>query len=338
MTFLERHASAVSRGFYRTAQGRTLSTLGIGTYLGELTEAADRAYTGAVVEAVAGGINVIDTAINYRHTRSEQNIGAALREVFERGLATRDDLLVCTKAGFLTPGAIPAGLLPASEIAANCHAMHPDFLEDQIGRSLRHLGLERIDVFYVHNPETQLQEIDRATFEARLRAAFAKLEQLCDASRIGWYGAATWSGYRLPADHPQALSLPRILELAREAAGGSRHRCRFMQLPLNLAMTEALQPAPGVLRTAEEEGITVVASAPMLQARLLPQIGEDLLPRLAGPATAAQFALQFARSAPGVTTALAGMSNTEHVRENLGLAGWPPATGEEFRTLFRAES
>ncbi|HWC15841.1 MAG TPA: hypothetical protein VG498_02465, partial [Terriglobales bacterium] len=58
-----------------------LSSIGIGTYLGEPDEAADQRYTEAVLCAIAGGVNVLDSAINYRLQRSERSIGAALRKL-----------------------------------------------------------------------------------------------------------------------------------------------------------------------------------------------------------------------------------------------------------------
>ena len=144
----------------------TLSSIGIGTYLGEADDAADRAYTAAVSEALRSGINVVDTAINYRHQRSERNIGAALAEVIGAGQLRRDEVLVCSKAGYLAfdrdmpsdPRAyfmqeyIEPGILDPAEIAGGMHCMAPRFLADQLERSRRNLGLETIDVFYVHNP------------------------------------------------------------------------------------------------------------------------------------------------------------------------------------------
>ena len=116
-----------------TAQHLTVSTLGIGTYLGNADEETDTAYTEAVIAAVESGFNVVDTAINYRLQRSERSIGAALKELARRGYA-REELLLCTKAGYLTPdGSMPAdpseyfrkefietGILKADEIAAGC--------------------------------------------------------------------------------------------------------------------------------------------------------------------------------------------------------------------------
>ena len=48
----------------------------------------------------------------------------------------------------------------------------------------------------------------------------------------------------------------------------------------------------------------------------------------------AQVALQFARSCPGVATALCGMSRPEHVAENLELLGLPKAGPEELIALL----
>ena len=63
-------------------------------------EETDRRYTEAVVRAVELGVNVIDTAANYRFQRSERSIGAALTELQARGFA-RDELVICTKGGYL---------------------------------------------------------------------------------------------------------------------------------------------------------------------------------------------------------------------------------------------
>src|SRR5258708_31310385 len=83
-------------------------------------------------------------------------------------------------------------------MVAGCHARSPRFLDDQIERSRRNLGVDCIDVYYIHNPETQLGEVPRAEFLRRLRAAFEALENACDEGRIACYGTATWNGYRLP--------------------------------------------------------------------------------------------------------------------------------------------
>src|SRR5512146_2867612 len=78
------------------------SSLGLGTYLGEPDEAADQLYTQAVQTAFRSGINLVDSAINYRHQRSERSVGAALQNLINAGSVHRDEMIICTKAGYLT--------------------------------------------------------------------------------------------------------------------------------------------------------------------------------------------------------------------------------------------
>src|SRR5262249_17953960 len=157
-------------------------------------------------------------------------------------------------------------------------------------RSLENLGLEAIDVYYIHNPETQLEAVSRDEFNGRIRAAFEFLEQAAEDGRIGFYGTATWNGYREQPGSSGYLSLAEISSIAREV-GGDEHRFRVIQLPHNLAMPEALTEANQVvdgeklstLMAADRLGVTVMCSASMLQARLsqnLPSFVREAVERL----------------------------------------------------------
>jgi len=316
--------------FYRKFDGLTLSTLGLGTYLGNADDATDRAYEGAVDAAVRGGINFLDAAINYRNQHSERSIGAAVAPLFQEQALQRDRIIVCTKAGFLTPGAVPTFLKPA-DVVGGMHSMTPEFLADQIERSRANLGLETIDVFYLHNPETQLGFVPRSEFEARILRAFQGLEEAVKAGKIRYYGTATWNGYRVRPDAADALNLTRLIEIAHEAAG-DRHHFRFIQLPFNLGMVEG----SGLLETAERAGIAVVASASLLQGRLASNLPEVLAEKIPSLTTDAQRAIQFTRSTPGITTALVGMSKTAHVAENLGVQSVAPLSREAYAAIFQA--
>jgi aryl-alcohol dehydrogenase-like predicted oxidoreductase len=339
--YAKRFPQAEAASFFNTVEGCRVSSLGMGTYLGGIDDATDRSYIQAALAALRGGINFLDTSLNYRHQRSEKCIGAAIAELLESGEIQRDEFFVCTKAGFLVPGAIPAEVLSPADIAGNMHSMAPAFLRDQLARSRRNLGLETIDVFYLHNPETQLAYVSPGEFERRILTAFETLESLADEGQIRFYGTATWNGYRAAPDSSEALSLEKLVALARQA-GGPGNRFRFIQLPFNLAMVEALsypnQAVNGqrrpVLEAARHFGINVVASASLLQSRLCGHLPEALVERMPGACTDAQRALQFVRSAPGIAVALAGMGRPEHVAENLGLAAIPPYSAEEFRKVF----
>jgi aryl-alcohol dehydrogenase-like predicted oxidoreductase len=331
-----------------------MPSIGLGTYLGEPDAAGDARYTLAIAHALRSGIHLLDTAINYRHQRSERNLGAALEQLFLAKELQRDEVVVCTKAGYLAfDGEMPSdprqyfqreyvqrGLLDPAEVAGGMHCMAPRYLADQIERSRRNLGLETLDVFYVHNPESQFASVDAATFRACLKEAFVMLEGAVREGKLRYYGAATWGGFRAPAEAPDALHLSAMLDLAREA-GGDGHHFRFVQLPFNLALPEAYsfrnqtlggEPA-STLALAAAAGMVVVGSATLYQGQLTRDLPAFVRERL-GMATDAESAIQFARSAPGLATALVGMSRREHVDANLKVAAHPLTPPEEWKKLF----
>jgi aryl-alcohol dehydrogenase-like predicted oxidoreductase len=355
--YRDRFRGVAAENHFRYEQGLWLSSVGVGTYLGGWDEETDRSYTASVGRAVELGANVIDTAANYRFQRSERSVGEAVRGLAAAGFG-RDELVVCTKGGYLPFDSQPpagqagvrayfeetfvkTGVAQASDVVAGSHCMTPRYLAHQVAQSLRNTGLEALDVYYVHNPETQLQAIAREEFYARLRAAFEQLERERAGGRIRFYGVATWNGFRAQAGQRGYHSLEKMWELAREA-GGDDHGFRFVQLPFNLGMPEALvsenQPHRGanvsLLEAAKALGVTVVASASLLQGKAARDLGEHIREPLGSLATDAQTAIQFTRSTPGITTALVGMSRREHVEENLRLARLPPTSADDYARLF----
>jgi aryl-alcohol dehydrogenase-like predicted oxidoreductase len=351
--YAEAFRDRAADGHFREVHGLVLSSIGIGTYLGQADERTDAAYTTAIVAAVENGINVADAAINYRFQRSERSIGAALAQLEAKGF-TRDQLVLCTKAGYLTPdGKMPAdpnqyffneyiqrGIFSAKNIAAGSHCIAPRFLQDQLSRSMANLGVNCIDVFYLHNPETQLAELSRVQFLGRIREAFYYLESAVRSGRIQFYGVATWTGFRQDARVRDALQLFELDAVAREIAGDNHH-FRFVQLPFNLGMTEALtlgnQSIDGktltIVEAAKELNITLIASASLLQGQVARNLPEFVAGAL-GLDSDSERALQFVRSSPGITTALVGMSREEHVRANAKLVAAPRATIDQFSRLF----
>jgi aryl-alcohol dehydrogenase-like predicted oxidoreductase len=352
-SYADRFRGRAAGGHFRDKQGLVLSSLGIGTYLGQPDERTDAAYTSAIVAAVENGINVVDAAINYRFQRSERSIGAALVHLEEKGFP-REQIVICTKAGYLTPdGRMPSdpnryffeeyiqrGIFQAKDIAAGSHCMAPRFLQDQLARSMANMGVNCVDIFYLHNPETQLSEIPKKQFLSRVREAFHFLEANVASGKIQFYGMATWNGFRQEAQSRDAMQLSDFVTIAEEIAGDSHH-FRFVQLPFNLGMTEALtlgnQSLKGktltIMEAADEVGITLVASASLLQGQVannLPGfVGEAL-----GLESDSERALQFVRSSPGITTALVGMSREQHVLANAKLVAVQPATIDQFSKLF----
>ncbi len=269
----------------------------------------------------------------------------------------RDEVVVATKGGFISfDGAVPrdprayfaatyvdTGIIKPGEVVRGAHCMSPRYLRDQIDRSRANLGLETLDVYYLHNPETQLDEVERAEFIIRIRAAFEALEAAVSAGGIARYGTATWTGFCVDPGAPDYLSLAELVSAARDV-GGNDHHFKVIQLPYNLGMTEAFTRANQrvndrmvpVLEAARQLGVYVMASASVHQGQLTRNLPPLITEYIPGLTSDAQRALQFVRSTPGVGTALVGMKFPEHVEENTRVGALPPMVWEHFQRLFSA--
>lgn len=324
--YAERFATRAAPNHFRLQQGLTLSSIGIGTYLGNADEATDLNYANAVTRAVGSGVNVIDTAANYRFQRSERSIGRALKTLTTQGFS-REELLICTKGGYLPfDGAPPRNIrdyvaetfvkpgIASFDDFVGSHCMTPSYLQNQLDQSLRNMDLETVDVYYVHNPESQLDHVSEQEFFHRIALAFERLEENRKQGKLQFYGVATWNGFRAALDSGKHHSFVRMVEIARQV-GGDDHGFRFIQLPVNLAMpvsllNETVDGEPmNIAEAAARLGVTVIASGSMLQGQL---------------GVSPHSAIQFVRGERGITTALVGMSRVEHVDENLQLVKLNP--------------
>jgi aryl-alcohol dehydrogenase-like predicted oxidoreductase len=344
--FRQRFADQFADDFFRPlAGGLNGSSIGLGTYLGECDDADDASYAVAVRAALEHGINVLDCSINYRCQRSERTVGKTLRSAIADGVASRDEVIVCTKGGYIPLDSaapptrdaylaylqrtfVDTGILSDDDVVGGGHALSPSFLEHQIKASQANLGVRTIDVYYLHNPEQQLDSVQPARFRTILRRAFALLEERVESGDIGCYGCATWNGLRVPPDTRGHLDVSELVGIARDV-GGDDHHFRIVQLPVNLAMSEAVRVPTQrlgtrrvvpLLQATTELGIAVVASATLMQSRLttaLPDAVRDTFPTLT---TDAQRAIAFVRSLPGVDCALVGMRSLDHVVENVAAA------------------
>jgi aryl-alcohol dehydrogenase-like predicted oxidoreductase len=340
--FAARHRSAYAADFYRESRtALSTSSIAFGTYLGDCDDTTDARYAEALEAALTRGVNVIDSAINYRCQRSERVVGRVTRKLMLAGVIARDQIVLCTKAGYVpldgTPPAnrdeyqaylrrvyFDSGIVTEKDLVGGAHSMAPSFLVDQLRRSRENLGVDCVDYFYLHNPEQQLSSVDRDEFKRRLIAAFETLEGFVAAGAIASYGCATWNGLRLPAGSQGHLSMYELAAIAKDVAG-DRHHFRILQLPINLTMSEALRVSTqrdargrlvNVTAAAAELEIDLVASAPLLQGQLTANWPPQLKELFPGD-TDAQRALAFARTIPGVLAAAVGMRSVEHVLENL---------------------
>lgn len=324
--------------------GLVAGSLAVGTAMGDADDAADVRWRAGLTRALASGVTLLDTAINYRCQRAERVLGEALRGAVAAGLVHRDEIVVCTKGGYVAlDGTLPPTreayrawvereyvapkLIARADLVAGGHCLAPRFLAHQLARSRANLGVQKIDLYYLHHPEQQREARGVLAFRTVMREAVEMLETKVAAGEIGAWGVATSEGLRVPPDHPRHLSLAEVMAVAREVAGQSHH-LRAVQMPINLAMPEAVrlptqEISPGVrvpaLQACADLGLAVVASAPLLQGRLTSGLPPALAETFPNCETDAQRALAFVLALPGVSAVSCGMSDPMHVEENLAV-------------------
>lgn len=335
-----------------------LSSLGVGTFPGEANDATDAALAEIVERAVLNGINVIDTAAHYRYGRALRAVGEGLARAFAAGVA-REAVCVAVKGGFLTqPDGPPADFgawfgreiaaagLGTADALAGRHLLTPAHIAAQLAQARDALGLDTLDLFLVDQPEVQVAARGKEAMHRALEAVFVQLERAVDAGEIAGYGISSFAALRVETDAPEFQSLAALLGMAGRAAQALRgaqakHHLRAVQLPFNPAMTE------GFTRFSQATGMGNVASPVQAahQLRLYTMAShtlgkgafarEDPLAALPGLANPAQRALQFARSTPGVGTALAGLSTPAHLDDLLAVARTPPLAKAAYTMLYR---
>ena len=320
---------------YNSFQNLHLSNIGIGTYLGEPDSQTDTIVKNAVKKSILSGVNVIDTAINYRAQKSERSIGAALSELITENSIKREEVFICTKNGYVTnDGDIQEdfmqyvmrelgqpGIVKEGDISSGYHCMTIPYLQDQLERSLKNLDLECIDLMYLHNAVEGHPEMSKSQFLENLKKVFEFYEEKRKEGKIRFYGLATWECFRATSDNAMFLSLEDVVKLAKDV-GGTDHGFRFIQLPFNLHYDQAMllknQIVSGIkksiLDSANELGIGVFTSVPLMQGKLLEWAKSKPLFATSSPSVGL---LQFIRSTPGVLAPLIGQKSSEHVNENL---------------------
>ncbi|MDE1764861.1 MAG: aldo/keto reductase [Thaumarchaeota archaeon] len=351
--FAKNHSSAASNHF-KKFNGLTLSSIGIGTYLGNPDDTTDVLVKDAIVKTVTLGTNVIDTAINYRSQKAERSVGKAILQLIEKGKAARDELFISTKNGYITNDGdvkedfwqniqntlVKPGTIKSGDISSGYHCMTIPYLQDQMDRSLKNLGLECVDLMYLHNAaEGQLQDMTKEEFMKKLGQVFEFYENQRKSGKIRYYGMATWDCFRVPQEHPQYISIFDVAKTALEI-GGPENGFKFIQLPYNMHLDQALTmknqvqdgAAFSILEAAAKLGIGVFTSVPLMQAKLL---GPNVLPEFGQITRASHRAIQFVRSTPGVIAPLVGQKSPSHVDENLELAKTPVLSETEFSEIVR---
>ena len=350
--FTAKHDSIPEKNF-NVFRDLNLSNVGIGTYLGNPDSDTDNMVKNAVKKSVLAGVNVIDTAINYRAQKAERSVGQAISELVKENKISRDEIFISTKNGYVTnDGDIQEdlmqyvmrelgkpGIVKEGDISSGYHCMTVPYLEDQLDRSLKNLQLECIDLIYLHNAVEGNPEMPKETFLQKLKDVFEFYEEKRKEGKIRFYGMATWDCFRVPENHKMFLSLEKVVGLAR-SVGGENHGFRFIQLPYNLhfdqAMMQKNQPVDStyvtILNSALQQNIGVFTSVPLMQGRLLEWAKNKPAFSEKSPSVGL---LQFVRSTPGVLAPLVGQKSDAHVTENLEILRMSPLNENDFHLTVK---
>ena len=337
---------------YKNIHNLTLSNVGIGTYLGNPDTETDKLVEDAIKKSILGGINVIDSAINYRAQKAERSVGNAISQLIDNNDISREEIFVSTKNGYVTnDGDIKedlmqyvmreygkTGIVKEGDISPGYHCMTVPYLNDQLERSLKNLGLDCVDLMYLHNSVEGQTHLPREQFLKNLKDVFEFYEKKRKDGKIRFYGMATWECFRVTQENPLFLQLSEVMDLAMEV-GGTEHGFRFIQLPFNLMLDQAYMTknhnvggkTVSVLEAAQEFNLGVFTSVPIMQGKLL---ATNAIPELENFSASVRL-LQFVRSTPGITAPLIGHKLESHVKENMNVMKIPPLSELEFNNLVK---
>lgn len=330
-----------------------LSSIGMGTYLGDLSKEDDIDIENALYESVKShAINVIDSAINYRAMKSEKSIGRSITRLVNDGIISRDEIFVGTKNGYITNDGdypmldvweyiqrmyISTGIIKAEDISSGYNVLNPAYIEKCIERSRFNLKLDTLDLVYIHNAfESWNQDVSKNKFFDMLSKVFEVYEKFRSKNKIRYYGMATWTCFRVGEENKEYLSLDEVYNIAK-SIGGVGHGFRFIQLPYNLAYSEALflknqnvgnEKKLTILEAAKRLKIGVFSSVPLLQGKLIQTKIPDYSETLTDPIMKL---LQIIRSSPSIIAPLIGQKKMDHVNKNNKISEIPPLSEEEFK-------
>jgi aryl-alcohol dehydrogenase-like predicted oxidoreductase len=330
-----------------------LSSIGMGTYLGDLSKEDDIDIENALYESVKShAINVIDSAINYRAMKSEKSIGRSITRLVNDGIISRDEIFVSTKNGYITNDGdypmldvweyiqrmyISTGIIKAEDISSGYNVLNPGYIEKCIERSRFNLKLDTLDLVYIHNAfESWNQDVSKNKFFDMLAKVFEVYEKFRSKNKIRYYGMATWTCFRVGEENKEYLSLDEVYNIAK-SIGGVDHGFRFIQLPYNLAYSEALflknqnvgnEKKLTILEAAKRLKIGVFSSVPLLQGKLIQTKIPDYSETLTDPIMKL---LQIIRSSPSIIAPLIGQKKMDHVNKNNKISEIPPLSEEEFK-------
>jgi aryl-alcohol dehydrogenase-like predicted oxidoreductase len=352
-SYAGRHPELTYRRFAN--KGLRVSEAGFGGYRIDISVQEHRR---ALEYALTSGINLLDTSANYADGGSERLIGSVLADMVKVGTVGREQIVIVSKAGYLQGANLrlsqerkQAGSPFFERVVFGAdleHCIHPEFLADQLTRSMQRLQVDHIDCLLLHNPEYYLKWANQNRIPARdaqteylrrIQMAFQYLEGEVRSGRIGCYGISS-NTFPRPATDYEWTNLAAIWEIAQDLS--AEHHFRVIEFPCNLfepgAVTETNQPGGrSLLEYAADKNMTTLINRPLnaIQSDQLIRLAENVYAgEAAKQATAfreriarldpswdvkklSQLAVRSLRSTAGISSVLVGMRKREYVEDVL---------------------
>lgn len=222
----------------------------------------------ALIYALQKGCPVIDTSSNYTDGESETLIGEVIKETNIRpfliskvGYVQGQNISIMSELN--QKGLACEDLVEFSDELK--HSIHPDFIRDQIERSLKRLQVDCLDAYLLHNPEYYLktENSNKETYYQRIHKAFITLEELVREEKIKSYGISS-NTFVDPREDHTATDLEKVYELANQIS--KDHHFKYIQFPLNLIELGALERqynGLNLLEKAQDFGIKTIINRPL---------------------------------------------------------------------------
>lgn len=312
------------KGYSKHNMGR----IALGTHLGDFSDTDSEKYINAIKYAVRNGINTIDGAINYRGMRSEKDEGIAMNQLIEAGEIKREDIFITSKAGLLF-GDVQEGLNPQkclmeilepkgitiddfTEYEGLLQTLNPGFFEIALNKSLQNLGIETLDLHYIHIPEISRLGLSEKEFYTQIEALFSWYESKVIEGKIRFYGIAFEFMTEEPQEAKWHIELEKLKQLAEKVSLGENH-LKYILFEYNLLCASAnidkTQTVNGeqmtMLEACRKLGFETVGSMPFAMGEGLEKYSvEEML----------SFALD------GMEHVIVGSKNIKHIQEIIDIA------------------
>ncbi len=304
--------------------------IGIGTHLGNFSDEHSNLYKDAIEYGLKNGINFIDTSVTYREMKSEKDIGHVLDDLInKKQILKREEVIVATKGGqiygdcdinvrpidYLEEILIPEGILNIEDVNVvhgHRHTLVPYFYETTIELSKNNLGIETIDIHYIHNPEISKYVLGEDEFYQQLKILIEFYEEQVEKENIRFYGISSWEAFTCNLDSNWHISMEKIINIAKEVKG-EHHHLKFIQLPYNIYNQNGSKLKNQIIDgeyynaidAANKLGLNVTVSAPLNQFK----DGDNDI--------SLTEKLNFIKNAKGIYSAIIGSKRKEHIKENL---------------------